>query len=466
MTSVESARAIVRVDVKRVSSMFRVPGVTACAAAALLATTALAQSAAPQPAPAQPAAASAPAAGPQDIGVAAPAGIAEGLAAVVNDEIISTYDLRQRMLLLIVSSGVRPTEETLPALEREALRSLVDERLQVQEFEERTKEKIPEDAVEEELQQIAQQSGTTKERLLAQLAAQGISADTLRNQLRAEVGWRILIRELYGRRLRIGDEQIRAAQQRIAANADKPQYQVSEIFIDASRVGGQSEAVSGAEQLIFQMERGAPFPAVARQFSAAATAANGGDAGWLTSGQIQPELEQVLAQMRPGQLSRPIPVQDGVWILSLRDKRAGAGAELVNLRQIALRVPAGASETDVAAARDRLEAIRPAITSCADLERQAATVQGAVAGDLGEAQVSDLAPAFREAAQTLQPNQVSAPIRTSVGLHLVAVCGKRRTGADAPSREQIENRLYGQQLAMLSRRYLRDLRSQATIEGR
>lgn len=448
--------------------MFRAPGVSACAVAALLATTAFAQQAQPAQAPTQPEpTATAPQApGPVDLGVAAPAGISEGLAAVVNDEIISTYDLRQRMLLLIVTSGVRPTEETLPALEREALRSLVDERLQIQEFEERTKEKIPEEAVEEELEDIAKQSGSTKERLFAQLAAQGISPDTLRNQLRAEVGWRILIRELYGRRLRIGDEQIKAAQARIAASADKPQYQVSEIFLDASRVGGQQEALSGAEQLILQIERGAPFAAVARQFSAAGTAATGGDAGWLTSGQMPAELEQALAQMRPGQVSKPIPVTDGVWILSLRDKRAGAGAELVSLKQVALRVPQSASQTDLQAATAKLEALRPTITGCADMEAKAASVQGAVAGDLGEASVEDLSPAFRQAAQTLQQNQVSAPIRTNVGVHLIAVCGKRRTGADQPTREQIENRLYGQQLAMLSRRYLRDIRSQATIEGR
>ena len=137
--------------------------------------------------------------------------------------------------------------------------------------------------------------------------------------------------------------------------------------------------------------------------------------------------------MRPGQVSRPIPVTDGVWILSLRDKRAGAGAELVSLKQVALRVPQSASETDVQAATAKLETLRPTITGCADMEAKAASVQGAVAGDLGEASVEDLSPAFRQAAQTLQQNQVSAPIRTNVGVHLIAVCGKRQSGGGASS---------------------------------
>ena len=58
------------------------------------------------------------------------------------------------------------------------------------------------------------------------------------------------------------------------------------------------------------------------------------------------------------------------------------------------------------------------------------------------------------------------PIRTDAGMHLIAVCGKRQGGANAPSHDQIENRLRGQQLALISKRYLRDLRNQATIETR
>jgi peptidyl-prolyl cis-trans isomerase SurA len=62
--------------------------------------------------------------------------------------------------------------------------------------------------------------------------------------------------------------------------------------------------------------------------------------------------------------------------------------------------------------------------------------------------------------------QVSEPIRTSAGLHLVAVCGKRGGGPRELTAEQVENRLYGQQLDLIARRYMRDLRNSATIETR
>src|SRR6185436_15345825 len=109
--------------------------------------------------------------------------------------------------------------------------------------------------------------------------AQGVGAETFREQLRAEISWRGWIRGRYGTRVRIGEDQITAYQRRLEAEMGKPQYQISEVFIDAARAGSQPAAVSGAQQLIGEIQKGAPFAAVARQFSSAPTAANGGDVG-------------------------------------------------------------------------------------------------------------------------------------------------------------------------------------------
>ncbi len=402
---------------------------------------------------------------------AAPAGLSESVAAVVNDDIISTYDLAQRMRLLIATSGVQPTQENLPQFQREALVSLVDEQLQFQELRRVEREQkieiVADNAeVDEEIADMAQQNNMNREQFLGFLASRGIGVDTLRQQIRASMSWQRWIRGRYGSRLRIGDDQIAATQARFAAEASKPQYQIGEVLIDASRVGGMQQAMAGAQQLVSQMQQGAPFPAVARQFSALPTAATGGDAGWVSAGEMPPEVEAVLEQMRPGQLSQPIAVRDGVYILYLRDKRAGGSATLVNLKQAAVALPQGASADDEAAARARLAALKPQIRDCATLEATAAQAQGVVAGDLGEAELDDLAPQFREAAEKLDIGQVSDPIRTAAGMHLIAVCGKRAAGAGGIDKEQVEQRLFSQQLGMIARRYMRDLRNSATIETR
>lgn len=397
--------------------------------------------------------------------------LSESVAAVVNDDIISSYDLMQRMRLLMVTSGLQPTQENLPQLEQEALRSLIDERVQMQELRRVEKaQKITiistDKEVEEQIEDIARGNNMTAQQLTQQLAAQGVGIDTWKAQIRADTSWQAWISGRYGSRLRIGDDQIKAFERRQAEAASKPQYQVSEVFIDATRVGGMEIAENGAKQLITQMQQGAPFPAVARQFSASPTAANGGDAGWVSPGEMPPEVDAALEQLRPGQLSAPIPVRDGVYIIYLREKRSGAKAALVDLKQVALALPKDASQAQVDAANKVLLDLKPKIASCETLEAEAGKVEGVVAGDLGEAEITDLAPAFQQAANSLKVGQVSDPIRTDAGLHLIAVCGKRQSGAQAPTRDQIENRLRGQQLALISKRYLRDLRNSATIETR
>ncbi|MEO7026151.1 MAG: peptidylprolyl isomerase [Caulobacteraceae bacterium] len=398
-------------------------------------------------------------------------GLSESVVATVNDEIISSYDIIQRMRLLIVTSGIQPSEQNLPDIQHEAIRSLIDEHLEMQELRREGKTQkfdlIASDAeVNNELADIARSNNTSADQLLAQLAAQGVGAQTFRDQLRAEISWRGWIRGRYGQRLTIGDDQVKAYEKRLEAEAGKPRFQISEVFIDASRAGGETAAEQGAAQLIAQLQKGAPFAAVARQFSNSPSAANGGDVGWIATGEMPPEVDRVLESLRPGQLSPAIPVKDGVYIVHLRDRRAGGASILVNLMQAAVALPRDAPPAAVAAAESKLNALRPKITGCDTLASAVAKVPGVVSGDLGEADMKDLAPSFREAAESLQVGQVSAPIRTDAGVHLVALCGRRHGGADQMTRDQIENRLYGQELAMIAKRQLRDLRNSATIETR
>ncbi len=436
------------------------------------AAAAVAAPAPPGPASAAPADAAStapPAAAPA--ASAEPAPLTEGVVATVNDQIISSYDVIQRMRLLIVTAGIQPTQDNLPDIQREALSSLVDEDLELQELQKESKTQkfdliASPQQVNDELADIARSNNTSADQLLAQLAAQGVEADTLRAQLRAEISWREWIRGRYGSRLAIGEDQVKAYQARLEAEEAKPMYEVNEILIESSRAGSEDAAMKGAGELIGQLQKGAPFAAVARQFSASPTAANGGDVGWISPGQMPPEVDRALESLRPGQLSAPIPVKDGVYIVYLKQRRAPGSEILINLKQAAIALPKTASADDLAAATAKLEALRPHLKGCDNLVAEAAKVPGVISGDLGEADAKDLAPAFRDAAEALPVGGVSEPIRTDAGLHLIAVCGKRHGGADNLSHDQIEDRLFGQELAMIAKRYLRDLRNSAIIDVR
>jgi peptidyl-prolyl cis-trans isomerase SurA len=448
---------------------------TGVAMAALVAGAAFAQTA---PAPAAPGApgpgqASAVAAGTLDPAAgqapARPAAaapqfeISEGVVATVNDQVITSFDLRQRMLMIIAMSQVQPTEENLPAIQQQALNALIEERLQVQEIAKYPDLIISDAEVDEDIGRMAEDAGTTPANYIAFLEQGGIRAANLREQLRTELGWRALVGGRFNTRSKVSKAAVDQAMRQLTEAASKPQYLIGEIYLEAARVGGQQAAVNGADQLVQQMVAGAPFQAVARQFSAAPSAQRGGDAGWVVQGTVQPALQAALDQLQVGQLSRPIPVDGGVYIIYMRDKRSGASTSLVSLKQVMIEAPDTASAADVAAATARLQGLRPQLT-CDNMLARSTSEQGLLGSDLGEADVANLAPQFQEVARTAEVGTVSAPIRTPLGVHLLAVCGRRVGGPDAPTFQQVEGRLQNQNLAMLARRYIRDLRSDALIE--
>jgi peptidyl-prolyl cis-trans isomerase SurA len=402
----------------------------------------------------------------------APSTLRQGVVAIVNDNVISSYDLQQRVLLLVATSGVQPTAQNTPQFEQEAVNELIDEALEMQEVRRAEKDQkfkivADDDAVNHRIDEIAQQSPyKSGQRLLEAFANAGIEPATFRAQVRADISWQDWMHGRYGgSRLKISPAQVNAVVSEIEAQASQPQYLLGEILLDADHAGGMPQAEAAGAQLVTQLQQGAPFTQVARQFSSASTAATGGDAGWLSEAQLPAELRPVVEQLRPGELSRPIDAPNGVYIILLRDKRAGSTAELITLKQAAISLPPDATPQAVADAQRKLMALRGELKDgCDGLEARAAKVDGVVAGDLGEADLKDLKPEFRDAVRSLTAGQVSEPIRTDAGLHLIAVCGRRQAGVNIPPTNEIEARLKEQEISLISKRQLRDLRNSATIE--
>ena len=310
---------------------------------------------------------------------------------------------------------------------------------------------------------MAPDAGARAEAYMSFLEAGGIRPQTLREQLRTQIGWQQLVGGRFQSRARVSKGAVDAALRQMSEAASKKQYLIGEIYLDATRVGGQQAALNGANQLVQQMVQGAPFQAVAQQFSAAPSAARGGDAGWVVEGTMNPTVQAAMDQLEIGQLSRPIPVDGGVYIIYMRDKRDGSSASLVQLKQVMIELPETATEAEVAAAAQRLEALRPQLT-CDTMLQRATSEQGLLGADLGEADVQNLAPQFQQVARSAAVGSVSTPVRTPLGLHLLGVCGRRAGGAEAPNEQAVEGQLFRQNLSTLARRYMRDLRADALIE--
>lgn len=380
---------------------------------------------------------------------------AAGVAAIVNDEVISTYDVNQRASLLLAGAGIEPSRENLDRARAQAMHDLVDERLQMQEAKEK---KITVEAaqVDRQIAEIARQNGTSADTLRAQLAASGIGVQTLRAQIESDIAWRRLVNGRFGSRIRISDGKVTDALARVTANSSKPQALVSEIMLAAETDEELTQADSIAARLLEEIRGGAPFSGVARQFSAASSAASGGDLGWLSQGELRPELQAVVDQLQPGQVSVPVRAPGGVYIVAVREKRAGvdpASATSVSLLQV----------TAPTTSRTLFERQMRRVDGCDTVQRLVTNVTGAQVVQLGDALESDLSPEVRARINGVDDAKATAVVETPTGLSALIVCARQTAGGGLPSRQEIENRLFEQEMAMLSQRYLRNLRRDSTI---
>ncbi len=392
--------------------------------------------------------------------LAAQAQSVHGIAAVVNDNVITTYDLRQRSLFMMVTQGIQPTEEAKKQILRQALRNLVDEQLQLQESR-KYDQHISDQAVDQGIQRIIARNGLDINELARRLAQAGISIDTMRDQVRAEIAWQRIIGGLYGSRIRITDAQIDETLNRLTANADKPSYHVAEIYIEASPdIGGMEGAMTGAKAMIEQLQKGVPFQVLARQFSSAASAAKGGDIGWLHAGELRPEIDAVLPHMEKGQISKPIQVPGGVYVIALVDKRISKSETFYKLKQINYKIK---DKADIPTARAALKKAGALIKSCETVKSDIEGVEGVSAQNMGEIKASELSDDIRSALEVTSVGGLSKPFVTPTQLVSVIVCDRQVKGSNIPTRAEVEDRLFAQQEAQASRRHLRDLRRKATI---
>ncbi|MDX2273880.1 MAG: peptidylprolyl isomerase [Hyphomonadaceae bacterium] len=381
--------------------------------------------------------------------------LSESVAVIVNDDVISTYDVRQRAALLLVSAGMQSTPELQQRARAQAMRDLVDEHLQLQEAKNFDIAITPAE-IDRRIADIAQSNRTTPEGLAQSLAAAGASIGSLRSQMEADIAWNRLMRGLYGNRVRVSEVEVRETQERIAASATRPQFLISEIFLPAETEQQFAEAQNGATQLLQEMQRGAPFPLVARQFSASASAAAGGDIGWIGQNELPAELQPLVEQLQPGQVSVPVRASNGVYLIAMRDRRAGAPAgstSQVTLSQVT--APSERAETIGRVARR--------VNSCANLETQFREIPGIAIVDLGQATESDLSPAIRDRIAGVPAGSATAVQDSNGQASVIIVCSRQTAGGGVPTEAEISDRLFQQEMELLSERYLRNLRREATI---
>jgi peptidyl-prolyl cis-trans isomerase SurA len=390
------------------------------------------------------------------------------IAAVVNDEVISIEDLDSRIKMVELSTNLPDTPEMHQRLAPQVLRSMVDEKLQMQEAK---KEHIvaTDDEMRKAVAGIEQQNNMKPGQLNEFLKEHGIARSTLLDQVTASIVWAKLVRRLASETDPVADDEIDDAMKHLKANEDAPEIRVAEIFLAVDNPQKDGEILQLAQRLSDQMRQGTRFSAIAQQFSQSATAAVGGDLGWLRPDQMAPELAKTVADMQPGQLSPPIRTPAGYYLLLVLDRRAGGKAEaqdtILDVVQVVLPLPPQPSEALRNAAISQLAQIREGGKNCPELLRLGKE-KGSHLSSEGKLRASQIAPALRNILMKLPIGQVSPPILQKNGLGLIMVCSRDNPKVEPLTRDEVADSLMRQRLDTLARRYMEDLRRAAYVDVR
>ncbi len=407
----------------------------------------------------------------------------DGIAATVNDESISDYEVRQRVALYLATSGINQqlTEEQRARIRSQILDKLEDEKVQLQEA---VKKKITVSPteVDKRINAMMADNRFTLAQLRATLASAGASEDALRAQITASLAWMKAVQDEYAERVNVTPEMVDIEMARLAEGANKAHYHVMEIFVPVDNPEKDAKVKKDAEEIVNQLHQGAPFAMVARQFSQHPTAATGGDIGWVYDGQLAPELNAAVAKLEVGQITPPIRSTGGYYVLALRERQEPLGTK-VNVAPTGPTGPAGTlplarlllpinprgPKEQVTQAMSVAEQIREHYNGCASLEEVQKKLPGSVYMSLGDAVLADLSPQIQAAMKDSKPGDAAAPFLSDAGVEVITRCDKRQqtlTAYTLPTRQQVEDELFQNQIAALARRYLRDLRRDSNIQVR
>jgi peptidyl-prolyl cis-trans isomerase SurA len=391
------------------------------------------------------------------------------IAAVVNDEVISVYDLESRITLILATSGLPDNGENRRRIQPQVLRNLIDERLQVQEAD-RLNATVTEREIAEAVQRVERSNNMQPGQLAVELANIGVDRNAINSQIKAGLAWQKVVNRRLRPALQVGQDEIDEVLERINANKGAVEYLLAELFLSVETPEQEDEVRQTMMNILGQMQRGSAFQAMAQQFSQSASASTGGDIGWVERSQLEDEVVQLLDQMQAGRATPPIRTATGFYVYLLREKRTIAAPSpedaTISLAQLILPLEPEATPAEVASQTELAETVRETVADCADLKRAAGEL-GVPGGDpTPELRVADLNPAIRPTVSALKANEAAKPIRGDTGVVLVMVCARKEPPSNLPSRDDISENLTRQRLDLIARRHLRDLRRAAFIDVR
>lgn len=378
-------------------------------------------------------------------------------AIVVNDDVITYYDVEQRARLLIINGA--PNNQQLG---NAAAEQLIDDHLRAQAGKLYQLSASPEQ-IDAGVDEFSQRIGMDRATLLSRMKQAGVDRAALDSLIASQLVWRELVNGRFGSRATPSEVELDQEIALAASNQTKS-YRLQEISLPAGR-GQEAEAQAAIGRIMNELNRGGDFSRLARRYSRAPSAQNGGDVGWVPATVLPEGLADLIASTPPGGVTQPFGVPGGVSIFRVLDTRdevpPWAREGEISLRQIRVPIRGEGAEAEAAAKR-AAEDVVAGSSGCGSIPE----LEGEMTMESIDKKLVNALPApVRDAVNLLQSGQASRPVRGDGTMDIFVVC-ERTGGVDDATRNQLRDQIRTQRLTRLSDGYLQSLRREAVIERR
>ena len=401
--------------------------------------------------------------------------LVDRVVAVVNDGVVLESELDEQMSE--ITARLRQQNVALPAdevMRQQVLDRLVLEEIQAQRAD-RAGIKVSDEQVNAAMDDIARRQGITLQQLPSKLAQDGIEYAEYRSELKREIARQMLRSRDVVQRITVTPrelDQYLDHEQKTATAANE--YNVSHILIPVAQDATPTQlaaATKRANEVDQRARAGEDFAKLAITYSASETALDGGALGWRKGTELPTFLADVIARIKPGEVSELIQTPSGFHIVRLNETRAAGGAQIVqqvHLRHILLKT---SEIEDDATVRQKLLHMREQILSgkedFAVLAKTNSQDPGSAinGGDLGWMQADSFVPEFAATAEALKQDEISQPFRTQFGWHIVQMLGHRDfdNTADA-ARERAYEALRDSRVEEATELWLQQIRDESFVE--
>ena len=414
--------------------------------------------------------------------IGAPAGAApadpveaDRIVAVIGDEVITQYDLRQRLATAL--KQLQKQNTTLPpqeVLERQLLERMIMDRVQMQ-FARETGLKVDDAQLDQAITKVAANNKMTSQQFKAALEKDGVNYAAFREEIRGELTMVRLREREVDSKIIISDGEIDMYLANQASTGGGEEYHLAHILLRAPE-SASPEALQKlrlrGEQALKRAREGASFAELTASFSDAPDALQGGDLGWRPMDRLPQLYAETAARMQPGDVSELLRSSAGFHILKLVAKRGGSGGPVsiqqTHARHILIRVNEVVSETE---ARRKMESLRERLVNGGDFAELARLYSqdgsAGKGGDLGWISPGDTVPEFERAMDALKDNEISPVVQTPFGMHLIQVVERRsRDVSEDRKRAVARQALRERKLEEAYQDWLRQVRDRAYVEIR